>query len=217
MSRTLRIADESTLLELIARTRGVSSSVGGRVQAKPLAPSLAPAAPQGPAARPALHLHTPETDEQAAKTPRRPQRAKPMRVSEDELQIACFEWIEVMRGRHPILGYVVHVPNGGKRPRGAAGRLKAMGVKKGVLDILLALPHNGWTGLAIELKVGTNKPTDEQREWLAVFDAAGYYTAVCYDFDAFQSHVMRFLDESAAGPGACAGRLLEYLEARRRM
>jgi hypothetical protein len=116
-----------------------------------------------------------------------------MKVSEDDLQISCFEWIELMRPAHPILEWVIHVPNGGKRPRGAAGKLKAMGVKPGVLDVLLPLPYNGWSGLAIEMKVGKNTTTEQQDDWLEVMGASGYYTAVCYALEEFMAHVKRFL------------------------
>ena len=56
-----------------------------------------------------------------------------MKVSEDELQISCFEWIELMRPAHPILEWVIHVPNGGKRPRGAAGKLNSIGPERAAM------------------------------------------------------------------------------------
>lgn len=117
-----------------------------------------------------------------------------MKISEDDLQISCFQWIELMRPSYPILEWIIHVPNGGKRPRGAAGKLKAMGVKPGVLDVLLPLPFNGWSGLAIEMKVGRNKTTEQQDDWLEVFEASGYYTAVCYTLEDFIGHVKCFLN-----------------------
>lgn len=44
--------------------------------------------------------------------------------------------------------------------------LKAKGVKSGVLDIMIYEGGNGYRGLAIELKVGYNKPNDNQLLWL---------------------------------------------------
>lgn len=61
----------------------------------------------------------------------------------------------------------------------AQGRLlKKMGVKKGVPDFFLAIPKDGKGGLWIELKVGINKPTPEQKEFLARKILMGY-TALC--------------------------------------
>lgn len=148
MSRRFRLG-EGDLQQLVARTRGVSASIGRKASA-PSATATPDPVP-GPAPRKAADAV-------------RPSRAPaPMKVSEDELQISCFEWIELMRPAHPILEWVIHVPNGGKRPRGAAGKLKAMGVKPGVLDVLLPLPYNGWSGLAIEMKVGKNRRPSSRR------------------------------------------------------
>ncbi|MDK6079792.1 VRR-NUC domain-containing protein [Massilia varians] len=200
---------EADFQQLVARTRGVATSVGGLAPAEARviapAPVPAPAAVDAPPAAPA----------RPAKAPRaRP--AGPPKISEDDLQISCFEWIELMRPSHPILEWIIHVPNGGKRPRGAAGKLKAMGVKPGVLDILLPLPYNGWSGLAIELKVGSNKTTEQQDDWLEVLQASGYYTAVCYTLEAFMDHVSRFLTAAAQAPSAdVAIRQAAYLSARR--
>lgn len=201
MTRGFRL-DEDELQQLVARTRGVSSSIG----AKASVPS-AGAAP-GPDPRPA--------PQKAARAVSPGRSAAPMKVSEDDLQISCFEWIELMRLAHPILEWVIHVPNGGKRPRGAAGKLKAMGVKPGVLDVLLPLPYNGWSGLAIEMKVGKNTTTEQQDDWLQVMEASGYYTAVCYTLEEFMGHVKRFLGSTSALTAAQVSlRQSAYLAARR--
>lgn len=200
MTRAFRLGEDE-LQQIVARTRGVSASIGGKV-----------GAPSGTVSG-AMPGAAPSKVVPAARSARPP---APLKISEDELQITCFEWIELMRPAHPILEWVIHVPNGGKRPRGAAGKLKAMGVKPGVLDVLLPVPYNGWSGLAIEMKVGTNKTTGQQDDWLQVFDASGYYTAVCYTLEAFMGHVNRFLRESCPRtPGQIASRQAAYLEARR--
>lgn len=61
--------------------------------------------------------------------------------------MSCVEWIDLMLPLYPVLEWIIHVPNGGKLPRGLAGKLKAMGVKKGVPDILLPLPYKGGQAL----------------------------------------------------------------------
>lgn len=192
MSRTLRLTSEEDLQQLLSRTRGIAASVGGQLNTTR---DRQPAPPAVPVPVPvAVLADAPAAAEPAArKAPRSARSPAPMKVSEDDLQISCFQWIELMRPAHPILEWIIHVPNGGKRPRGAAGKLKAMGVKPGVLDVLLPLPFNGWAGLAIEMKVGRNKTTEQQDDWLQVFEASGYYTAVCHTLEDFMSHVNRFL------------------------
>jgi hypothetical protein len=200
VTRAFRLGEDE-LQQIVARTRGVSASIGGRGSA-----------PTG--AEPGASASTaPRRVAPASRSTRLP---APMKISEDDLQIACFEWIELMRPAHPILEWVIHVPNGGKRPRGAAGKLKAMGVKPGVLDVLLPLPYNGWSGLAIEMKVGANKTTEQQDDWLAVFHASGYYTAVCYSAEEFMAHVNKFLGSACAlTAGQVSLSQSAYLAARR--
>ncbi len=56
--------------------------------------------------------------------------------------------------------------------------LKKMGVKKGVADFFIAVPQKNKSGLWIELKVNGNKPTQEQKEFLARMTLRGFL-AVC--------------------------------------
>lgn len=120
-------------------------------------------------------------------------RTKRRETPEEDLQIACFSWVALMVPMHPILKWMVHVPNGGKRTKAEAGRLKAMGVKSGVLDVLLPRRHQGWQGLAIELKSATGRLSADQEAWLAAFDEDGYHTAVCRTIDEFMAAVNTFL------------------------
>ena len=77
-----------------------------------------------------------------------------------------------------------HVPNGGARYRGAAGLLKAEGVKSGVSDILIFTPPPNspeHVGVAIELKRAKGgKVSDEQQDWLDGLADCRWLTRVCY-------------------------------------
>lgn len=71
---------------------------------------------------------------------------------------------------NPILReYLVHVPNGGKRPIREAARLKRMGVRKGVHDYYLPVPRGIYNSLSIELKPDVKgyypKATKDQIIW----------------------------------------------------
>jgi hypothetical protein len=56
--------------------------------------------------------------------------------------------------------------------------LKRMGVKRGVADFFLAFPQNGLSGLWLELKIGKNNPTKEQKAFLERKSSRGY-EAIC--------------------------------------
>jgi len=88
------------------------------------------------------------------------------------------------------LGWLAwHTPNGEKRDKATAEKLKAMGVMPGVVDWLIAEPweKDGQTGfmLAIELKWGKGKPTADQERFLSQVSKRGFLTAVCWTMDEF--------------------------------
>ena len=78
--------------------------------------------------------------------------------SEDNLQKAVARYLDL------IGSFWFHCPNGGSRNGIEAAKLKAMGVKAGIPDCLILDNRRGYAGLAIELKVGYNKPSPQQYE-----------------------------------------------------
>ena len=71
--------------------------------------------------------------------------------------------------------------------------LKRMGVKPGVADFFLAVPWNGRHGLWVELKVGKNKPTKEQIDFLERKVRHGYAVAVAWGFDSAKEIIDSYL------------------------
>ena len=116
---------------------------------------------------------------------------------EEDLHRVCFEWVELSSGKYPILRWMVHVPNGGKRPRGEAGKLKAMGTKPGYPDLTLPRPCGHWRGLAIELKSPVGVLSASQREWLDAFSTDGWLVAVCRSFEEFTAAISLFVNAPA--------------------
>jgi hypothetical protein len=84
-----------------------------------------------------------------------------------------------------------HVPNGGNRSAATGALMKAMGAKAGVPDVLIFDPKriyakpvvHEFIGLAIELKVGKNKPTPSQLEWRDKLERCGWRWVCCYSMD----------------------------------
>lgn len=73
--------------------------------------------------------------------------------------------------------------------------LKRMGVKRGVADFFLALPQNGKAGLWIELKVGKNKPSQEQKAFLARKLQRGYECACVWGTEAAREVIKAYLKD----------------------
>lgn len=82
----------------------------------------------------------------------------------------------------------------GKRSEATGRRLKAEGLKPGVPDVCLPIPSCNFHGLYIELKVGKNKPKDEQIHWLNGLADQGYAVAVCYGWEEAQGVIVNYLE-----------------------
>jgi hypothetical protein len=117
--------------------------------------------------------------------------------SEAETQMMLFRWAEYEKARYPELELMFHVPNGGSRNAFEAKNLKLQGVKAGVPDIILPVAKGFYHGLFVELKVGKNKTSQLQEEWLDKLKGAGYKTALCYGFDETVSVIKSYLELKA--------------------
>lgn len=103
-------------------------------------------------------------------------RLKSGKLSEADEQTLIFQWAAYI----PELRWMYAVPNGGKRGAREAANLKRQGTKAGVSDIALPLPKGKYHGLFLELKVGKNKPSELQKEFISYVKENGYAAYVCY-------------------------------------
>lgn len=95
--------------------------------------------------------------------------------TENEIQSAFFQWARL----HHEAKRAYAIPNGGKRSKSEAGRLKAEGVRAGVLDVHLPLARGGAHGLYIEFKSSKGRLSTEQSEEIDRLVADGFAVAVC--------------------------------------
>lgn len=102
-----------------------------------------------------------------------------MKQEEHEEQVRVFTWARWAEATRPELALLFAVPNGGRRDKVTAGRLKAEGVKAGVLDIWLPVARGRYHGLVIELKTRTGRLTPEQKVWLEALTAQGWKALMC--------------------------------------
>lgn len=60
---------------------------------------------------------------------------------------------------------------------------KLIGVKSGVPDFCILEPNKKYKGLFIEIKVGYNKPNENQMKWIEELNKRKYYALVSYSLD----------------------------------
>lgn len=140
---------------------------------------------------------------QALSAPRR----RPAKPLERTIQADFFAIAAMHIARMPELRWLTHVPNEGNHPKRTlpSGRrycpegvkLKRLGKKPGVPDVILPLRRGHHSGMALEFKRPGEKTTAEQAEWLAWLDSQGWQTGVYTDAQAAWEAVKAYI----AGPG----------------
>lgn len=116
-------------------------------------------------------------------------------MKEKDIQKAIIKWTQQagVRRRFPDLKLLHHIPNERICSAQQGMELKRMGVKRGVPDLVLPVPSNGFHGLYIELKTETGKPSAEQMWWLSELSARGYKTVICYGFEEAINTIVSYL------------------------
>lgn len=98
---------------------------------------------------------------------------------EDKLQNAVMQYLST---QYPKV-FAIHVPNEGKRSPFERYKFKYLGGVAGVPDVLIFHQNSEFAGLAMELKVGYNKPTDNQKQALSRLENANWFACWVNNFD----------------------------------
>ena len=118
--------------------------------------------------------------------------------TEETEQLLLFQWAELFSRKYSELKLLLHIPNGGKREKAEAGRLKAMGVKAGIPDVFLPVPCGNLHGLWIELKrIRSGRPTTAQKEWITLLNEQGYAAQLCHGWEHASKVILDYLNENA--------------------
>jgi hypothetical protein len=111
-------------------------------------------------------------------------------------QVAVFMWIQ-QTGQHtyPELNRLFAIPNGGLRNKATAGRLKAEGVKSGVLDLMLPLPLARFHGMFLEMKKpgDLDRTTPEQDNWIGWLRSVSYYCRVADNWESARDELVAYV------------------------
>lgn len=119
-----------------------------------------------------------------------------MKNFEDKLQEACVTWFKYQYPNEVIFA----IPNGGSRNPIEAAKLKRTGTLAGVADLFIASGHEGdylkeqSYGLFIELKIGKNKQTKSQVDFMLDIIAKGYRYSICRSVAEFMKVVNEYLN-----------------------
>lgn len=113
-------------------------------------------------------------------------------ANEHEHQAMLIKWFDLRYMCHR--GRLFAIPNGGQRHVLVASKLKAEGVRRGVPDLMLPIPMNGYHGLFIEMKKEKGRTTEEQESWLEYLNEQGYLAIVCRGFDEAKIMIINYLE-----------------------
>ena len=110
---------------------------------------------------------------------------------EHRIQCACIQWF---RYQYPHMRHnLFAIPNGGRRDKTTAAKLKAEGVLAGVADLILLKSNAYYGALLIEMKTRVGRQADTQREWQKLIENDGYHYVVCRSLDDFMREVNQYL------------------------
>jgi len=125
-------------------------------------------------------------------------------------QVQVINWCELNKKLYPCLGFIYAIPNAGQRHPAVGAKMKAEGLKKGMLDLCLPWPKEisvgggsvvldhpifHTCGLYIEMKAKPNgKLTPEQKEWIAYLLDVGYEVKVAWSADEAIGYLKEYVN-----------------------
>lgn len=111
--------------------------------------------------------------------PRRP-RTVADGPTEHQIQAAVISWWSHACAGWSLPYYLLFaIPNGGARDQITGARLKAEGVRRGIPDLMLAVPTRDAHGLFIEMKLPDREESDAQKTVSLSLSTRGYTYRLC--------------------------------------
>ena len=84
-------------------------------------------------------------------------------------------------------------PNGGKRDKRTASKIKNEGGRRGVPDLFWAVPNSHFFGLFIEMKTEVGSLSKEQKELIPRLRKNGYCVEICHNPKSAIMVIMKYL------------------------
>jgi len=116
-------------------------------------------------------------------------------MTEEEHQIRLFQEMGILALSDPRYTLPFHIPNGGKRFKATAGRMKAAGVKAGVPDIFIPIPRGRYHGFFLELKSLKKYAavTKNQEKMILELMKNGYLVEICCGWRKALQRIQEYL------------------------
>lgn len=114
--------------------------------------------------------------------------------SEHSEQSAVIEWKNWRTAMYPELELLYAIPNAGKRSKITGAIMKREGLMAGVPDLCLPVARKGFNALYIEMKVGKNKTTELQRDWIEKLKKHNNRVEICYGSSEAINVISDYLD-----------------------
>ena len=126
-------------------------------------------------------------------TPARPAKRK-RGAPEMKIQAECVKiaWNEFPETRFSLF----HVANEVDRPDSSpmiGAMRRAEGIVRGVSDLILLLPRNGYHALCIEMKTESGYQSSFQKNWQSIVESNGYKYVVCRSAEQFRNELKNYL------------------------
>ena len=119
-----------------------------------------------------------------------------MLYKEDQDQMAFMEWLRVA---YPdVYDVAFAIPNSGRTPQQGA-KLKKLGVKAGVPDVMVCVAKGLWHGLFLEFKraatdtIAKGIVSPAQKDRMAKLHARGYRCDVVYGIDEAMEAMISYM------------------------
>ena len=111
---------------------------------------------------------------------------------EHDIQVIIVDHLEAMEPA-PLFSATV----GGVRvAMHTALRMKQAGYKKGIPDLLIFEPRNGYVGLALEVKTPTGRASEHQKDWQIKLQERGWRAEICKGLNACIECIDDYFGES---------------------
>ena len=111
--------------------------------------------------------------------------------SEDWHQKQLIQWAR----QYPWSQFLYHIPNETTGGMPWVTRNRQMGCRKGVPDLCLPIPMDGYHGLYIELKTERGRTSKEQKLWLKALNDMGYRAECCKGWEAAREVLLDYVGE----------------------
>lgn len=124
-------------------------------------------------------------------------------MTEAEEQIEVIRWASLQAHILPELALLYHVPNEGRHNVAYRSKLAKMGLKKGIPDLVLPVPSNGYHALYVEMKKSDGHISDirpDQIEKIKALTDYGNRAVVAFGYMQAIEEICRYLRDGYSAP-----------------